>query len=98
MTGHSSITGIGPEDAHAFDVIPERARGGELDAECPTCHGHGQWNAQIDLASFRSVRTTCDHCEGLGWIETGDDFIPVPDIVMTPAGYAKWVVRLRAAG
>ena len=83
-----------PQDPHAFDGIPLRPRSGDLDQICPTCCGHGQWNGQIDLASFRSIRVICDHCDGRGWIETGDDMVPSPDIEMTPEGYPKWVTRL----
>jgi hypothetical protein len=56
------------------------------------CHGHGQWNAEIDLVSFRSKRTICDRCDGTGWIETGSDPVARADIVMTPEGYPQWVV------
>jgi hypothetical protein len=83
-----------PADPHAFDGIPAQPRSGDLDAPCPTCCGHGQWNSQIDLASFRSIRAICDHCDGRGWIETGHDLVPMPDIVMTPDGYPRWIVRL----
>ena len=83
----------GPTDPHAYDVIPVALREGSLDAMCPTCDGHGQWNTEIDLVSFRSKRTFCDHCLGSGWIETGTDAVMVPDIVMTPQGYPKWILR-----
>ena len=82
----------GPDSPHAFDIVPLQPRNGSLDARCPICHGHGQWNSEIDLVSFRCKRAICDYCNGAGWIETGDDPIAVPDIVMTPEGYPKWVV------
>ncbi|MGE3690867.1 MAG: hypothetical protein AB7F98_05755 [Novosphingobium sp.] len=85
----------GPDAPHAFDGIPLLPRSGELDDPCPTCDMHGQWNSQIDLGSFRSIRVICKHCDGRGWIETGGDLVPFPDIVMTPMGYPRWVVRFR---
>ena len=83
----------GPDSPHAFDIIPLQPRNGTLDARCPICRGYGQWNSEIDLVSFRCKRTICGHCYGAGWIETGADPVGVPDIVMAPEGYAKWVVR-----
>jgi hypothetical protein len=87
---------VSPKDAHAFDGISMRNRQGELDELCPTCCGHGQWNSEIDLASFRSKRVICDHCDSRGWIETGTDLVPVPDVVMTPGGYPQWIERMVA--
>lgn len=83
----------GPDAPHAFDTVPLQPRRDDLDKLCPVCHGHGQWNTQIDLASFRSTRTTCQFCHGEGWVETGQDLVGVPDIVMSPQGYAMWVIR-----
>lgn len=83
----------GPDSPHAFDIIPLQPRNGALDARCPICHGYGQWNTEIDLVSFRSQRAICGHCLGAGWVETGDDPIALPDIVMAPEGYPKWIVR-----
>lgn len=83
----------GPEDPHAFDCIPLLPRTGELDRLCPKCLGHGEWNAEFDLASQRSVRCICDKCDGRGWIETGDDPVPVDDIELGPDGAPRWVVR-----
>jgi hypothetical protein len=83
----------GPESPHAFDIIPLQPRNGALDARCPVCRGHGQWNVEIDLVSFRCKRAICERCHGAGWIETGQDPVGHPDIVMTPEGYPKWVVR-----
>lgn len=83
----------GPDSPHAFDVIPLQPRNGALDARCPICRGYGQWNTEIDLISFRSKRAICDYCHGAGWVETGDDPVSVPDIVLTPEGHAKWIVR-----
>lgn len=83
----------GPDSPHAFDIIPLCPRNGTLDARCPICHGHGQWNTEIDLVSFRCVRAICDTCHGAGWVETGSDPIGLPDIVLAPEGYAKWIVR-----
>lgn len=82
----------GPDSPHAFDIVPLQPRNGTLDAPCPICKGHGQWNAEIDLVSFRCRREPCGHCHGAGWIETGDDPIAFPDIVMAPEGYPKWIV------
>ena len=82
----------GPDSPHAFDIVPLQPRNGTLDAKCPICRGHGQWNTEIDLVSFRCKRAVCDYCHGAGWIETGDDPVGHPDIVMTPDGYPKWVV------
>lgn len=87
----------GPDDRHAFDVIPEMARSGKLDEKCPTCLGHGQWNREIDLVSQRSKRVICGHCNGLGWIETGDDLVAVPDIILSPRGHPMWVTKYRPA-
>ncbi|WP_380930506.1 hypothetical protein [Sphingomonas arantia] len=83
----------GPDAPHALDNVPIQPRNGALDALCPICRGHGQWNAQIDLVTFRCIRALCDHCHGYGWVETGSDPVAVPDIVMAPEGYPKWIVR-----
>ena len=83
----------GPDSPHAFDGVALLPRNGMLDARCPICRGHGQWNTSIDLASFRCTRAICDHCYGAGWVETGDDPIGLPDIVLTPEGYPKWIMR-----
>lgn len=83
----------GPDSPHAFDIVPLQPRNGTLDAECPVCKGHGQWNTEIDLASFRCKRAICDRCYGAGWVETGSDPIALPDIEQGPEGYPKWVVR-----
>ena len=84
----------GPDSPHAFDVVPLQHRNGMLDARCPICHGFGQWNSEIDLVSFRCKRVICDHCHGAGWVETGNDPVALPDIVLAPEGYPKWIVRL----
>lgn len=84
----------GPESPHAFDNIPLLPRTDSLDTPCPVCKGHGQWNVEIDLVSFRSRRAACDRCLGAGWIETGSDPLEVPDIEMSPEGYPRWVTRL----
>ncbi|MEN2786665.1 hypothetical protein ACFOKI_01805 [Sphingomonas qilianensis] len=83
----------GPDSPHAFDNIPLQIRNGTLDARCPICLGYGQWNTEIDLVSFRCKRAVCAYCHGAGWIETGGDPVAVPDIVLTPEGYPKWVVN-----
>jgi hypothetical protein len=83
----------GPDSQHAFDNVPLQPRNGTLDAPCPLCKGHGQWNSEIDLVSFRCQRVICDHCLGEGWIETGVDPIAIFDIVMTPEGNPKWITR-----
>lgn len=87
------VTCSGPQDPHAFDNIPQRPRSGELDRPCPECLGHGQWNAEFDLASQRSKRCLCDKCDGRGWIETGDDLVPRDDIERAPGGAPRWTVR-----
>ena len=84
----------GPLDKHAFDGIPLQPRRGELDEICPACRGHGQWNGQIDLASHRCIRVICDRCDSRGWVETGDDLVSTPDIVLHPDGYPQWIERL----
>jgi hypothetical protein len=94
----NTVTCSGPESPHAFDNIPLCPRNGSLDAVCPVCKGHGQWNDQIDLVSFRCSRTICDCCHGMGWIETGDDPDAVPDIVLSPEGYPMWVTQLVPRG
>ena len=91
----SIIQCTGPTDPHAYDVIPVALRTGTLDAVCPTCEGHGQWNVEIDLVSFRSLRAFCDHCQGSGWLETSNDGIPYHVVVMTPSGHPKWVIKHR---
>ncbi len=88
------VTCTGPDDPHAFHGISVRPRLGDLDALCPDCRGHGQWNCEIDLASQRCKRTHCERCDARGWIETGDDMVPGHDIVMSPEGYPMWVIRL----
>lgn len=88
-----TVTCSGPHDPHAFDGIPTITRSGELDRICPRCHGHGQWNAEIDLASQRSKRCLCDKCDGRGWIETGDDLVPSPDIELASDGTPRWTTR-----
>jgi hypothetical protein len=87
----------GPKDPHALHGIPVQPRHGDLDAACPACAGHGQWNTEIDLVSQRSKRHVCDTCDGRGWIETGDDLVSFHDIEMSPEGYPKWVTRLDPA-
>lgn len=82
----------GPDKPHAFDIIPLQPRNGALDALCPVCRGHGQWNAEIDLVSFRCKRAICERCYGAGCIETGNDRVGHPDIIMTAEGYPKWVI------
>ncbi len=84
----------GPHDPHAFHGISRRSRSGDLDAICPKCTGHGQWNQEIDLVSQRSKRQFCDICDARGWIETGDDLVSSHDIEMSQDGYPKWVTRL----
>lgn len=83
----------GPNSPYAFFNIPLLPRNGALDAACPVCKQHGQWNGEIDLVSFRSKRVICDYCYGAGWIETGDDAIAIPDIIMSPEGYPMWIIR-----
>lgn len=83
----------GPDDACALFGIPLRPRSGKLDARCPRCGGYGQWNCEIDLASQRSKRQICDKCDGRGWIETGDDLVPSPDIDRSAEGYPQWITR-----
>jgi hypothetical protein len=83
----------GPEAPHAFDTIPLQPRNGALDALCPVCKGHGQWNAEIDLVSFRARRINCDRCHGEGWVETGADPVCIDDIEMSPDGHPHWVTR-----
>jgi hypothetical protein len=46
----------GPDSPHAFDIVPLQPRNGSLDAMCAVCQGHGQWNTEIDLVSFRCKR------------------------------------------
>jgi hypothetical protein len=88
------VTCTGPHDAHAFDGISVLPRSGNLDKLCPLCAGHGQWNRELDLISQRAKRCFCDKCDGRGWIETGDDLVPSPDVVMSEKGYPMWVTRL----
>jgi hypothetical protein len=83
----------GPDSPHAFDNVPLQPCNGALDAPCPICKGHGQWNTEIDLVSFRCKRESCAHCFGSGWVETGDDPVVLPDIVLAPEGYPKWIMR-----
>ncbi len=94
VIGHASdiVHCDGPDSPHAFDTVPLQPRTGSLDAKCPVCHGHGQWNTEIDLIGFRCKRAICDRCHGAGWIETGSDPVGRADIVMTPEGYPQWVV------
>ncbi|MBB3691829.1 hypothetical protein [Sphingomonas sp. BK580] len=87
----------GPDCPHAFDIIPLQPRNGALDARCPVCHGHGQWNVEIDLVSFRCKRAVCPRCLGAGWVETGSDPVGHPDIVMNAGGYPEWVVAYAPA-
>lgn len=84
---------LGPDSPHAFDIIPLQPRNGMLDAPCPLCRGHGQWNSEIDLVSFRCKRAICDLCLGAGWVETGSDPITIADITLSPDGHPQWVTR-----
>lgn len=95
MNRHASniVYPEGPGAPHSYDIIPLAPRVEALDERCPTCDGHGQWNTEIDLVSFRSKRETCSHCFGSGWVETGNDARMIPDIVMTPQGYPRWIRR-----
>ena len=83
----------GPDAPHAFDIIPLKPRNGTLDARCPVCRGHGEWNTELDLVSFRCKRAICERCLGAGWVETGSDPIGFPDIELSPDGNPEWVVR-----
>lgn len=83
----------GPQDEHAFHGITRQLRSGDLDKVCPLCAGHGQWNREIDLVSQRSKRCICTKCDGRGWIETGDDLVPSPDIELSEDGVPRWFVR-----
>lgn len=83
----------GPHDPHAFHGIARQHRSGDLDKICPQCSGYGQWNREIDLVSQRSKRCICPKCDGRGWIETGDDPVPSPDIERSEDGHPRWVVR-----
>jgi len=83
----------GPDSPHAFDIIPLKPRNGMLDAVCPRCRGHGEWNAEIDLVSFRSKRAVCERCLGAGWVETGSDPVGYPDIELSPDGKPQWVTN-----
>jgi hypothetical protein len=87
------VTCNGPEDPHAFDIVPLQPRKGELDAQCPLCHGHGEWNTEIDLVSFRCKRAICGRCNGAGWVETGNDPVGYPDIEIAPDGHPRWVIN-----
>ena len=87
------VTCSGPGDPHAFDGIAVQHRSGALDKVCPLCAGHGQWNTEFDLASQRSKRALCHKCDGRGWIETGDDPVPSPDIECAPGEAPRWVTR-----
>jgi hypothetical protein len=82
----------GPECAHAFDNVPLQPRNGSLDAMCPKCTGHGEWNTELDLVSFRCKRAICDRCYGAGWVETGNDPIGLPDIELANS-VPKWTTR-----
>jgi hypothetical protein len=84
----------GPEDTHAFDLIPKKLCSGKLDEPCLTCNQHGQWNVEIDLVSLRSKRTICNDCSGFGWVETGDDMIEFDDIILVN-GKPAWVKSYR---
>jgi len=83
----------GPDSPHAFDMVALQPRNGALDARCPKCRGHGCWNAEIDLVSFRCRRAICDRCNGAGWVETGNDPVALPDIELGPDGKPGWTVR-----
>jgi len=87
------VTCDGPDCPHAFDLVPLQPRNGSLDARCPQCLGHGQWNVEIDLVSFRCKRAICARCYGAGWVETGNDPVELPDIELAPEGYPRWVTR-----
>ena len=86
----------GPDSPHAFDIVPLQPRNGSLDGMCPVCKGHGQWNTEIDLVSFRCKRMGCDRCFGAGWVETGTDPVGFPDIEMSPEGHPQWTIRYDA--
>ena len=87
------VTCSGPGDPHALDGISLQPRSGALGRACPPCAGHGQWNAEYDLASQRSKRCLCPKCDGRGWIETGDDPVPAPDVTLSEQGRPQWVTR-----
>ena len=96
--GSKIVHPAGPDAPHAFDNIPLKPRNGMLDARCPVCRGHGEWNREIDLISFRCKRAICGRCQGAGWVETGSDPIGIPDIELSPDGNPQWVVRYLAEG
>jgi hypothetical protein len=91
--GSNIVQCVGPDSEHAFDIVPLQPRNGSLDALCPVCRGHGEWNTEIDLVSFRCKRAICDRCYGAGWVETGNDPIGLPDIELSAEGLPKWTTR-----
>ncbi len=56
--------------------------------------GMGSGIARSIWSSQRSKRSLCHKCDGRGWIETGDDMVPSPDIELSEDGYPMWVTRL----
>jgi hypothetical protein len=91
--GSNIVLCEGPDSAHAFDIVPLQPRNGSLDAMCPKCAGHGEWNTEIDLVSFRCKRAICDRCYGAGWVETGNDPVGLPDIELATSTVPKWTTR-----
>lgn len=69
-----------------------------LDARCPLCRGHGEWNVEIDLVSFRSKRPICSRCFGAGYVETGNDPVGLPGIELSPEGKPRWVTNYTPRG
>lgn len=90
------ICGAGPNSPDAFGTIPEQPRNGSLDSMCSVCQGRGQWNTEIGLVCFRCKRAPCDRCHGAGWVETGNDPVGLPDIVLSPHGHPQWTIRYEA--
>jgi len=88
------VTCTGPADPHALDGIAVQPRSGQFDKACPLCAARGMWNVEFDLASQRSKRAICPKCDGHGWIETGDDPVPIHDTALSEHGYPIWITRL----
>ncbi len=81
----------GPDQPHALDNVPVRARPDHGDVVCSHCQGRGAWNEMLHLDSFRCRLAICGECDGHGW-KASDGSRTVSDIAIRD-GLPAWTTR-----